>query len=117
MLRGPDGEEAPVSRATLDLTPEAVAAVLTRAGFEAARMGADSYRPVIEGFHAYLVPVTHEDRVGVSWHSGSANDAWIHSPHPNLASCAAWLEAAGYQVEFVADIPAGDLVVWVDGEF
>lgn len=108
-----------MSRAKLSLTPEAVAAVLTAAGFGAAQMDEDNYRPVTEGFTAYHVPVTHEDRVGVSWHSGygSYSEDWVHEPEPHLAGCASTLEAAGYQVEFVADFPVGGLIVWVDGEF
>ena len=101
-------------KATLALTPEAVAAVLADAGFEAAQYEG-RYR-VTEGFHAYRVPVTHEDRVGVSWHF----DRWdLDAQEAVLAECAAALEAAGYQSEFVTEAAADYyyLVVWVEGEF
>lgn len=99
------------------LTPEAVAAVLARAGFQAAEIDDYWHRPVTEGFTTCSIPVTYEDRVSVSWNTDSFEEDYVHEPEPHLAACATALEAAGYQTEFVADFPAGYLVVWVEGEF
>lgn len=108
-----------MSRAQLALTPEAVAAVLADAGFQAAEMDDYWHRPVTDGFQACSLPVTHEDRVAVMWHRDlyDRDVDYVHVPGPDLDACAAALEAAGYQVEFVADQPAGYLAVWVEGEF
>lgn len=88
----------------LDLTPKAVATALRDAG-------------IVGSFTIGRLPVTHEDRVGIYWTAGPYDDRYVHEPEPHLAACATTLEAAGYQTEFVADQPAGYLVVWLEGEF
>lgn len=104
-------------RQLVTLTPEAVSAVLSAAGFEAAEIDRPGYHRVAGGFITYWVPVRHEDRVGVGWHSGCWAEAEVHEPGPALAGCAEALEATGFLIEFVADYPCGYLVVWTEGEF
>lgn len=103
-----------------DLTPDAVLAVLGHAGFQAAEMeGSASYRrPVTEGVQAFWLPVTHEDRVAVAYHASPYQHADSRSmSDAALEGCAAALEAAGYQAEYVTETFEGYLVVWVKGEF
>jgi hypothetical protein len=104
-------------RQSLLLTPEAVSAVLGAAGFDPAEVSEGGHA-LTEGFTAYVVPVTMEDRVGVSWHAdlysygdqrGNAESA--------LVECAAALMTVGYQCEFVAELASDYLVVWLEGEF
>ena len=96
------------------LTSEAVAAVLADAGFPRAEMDDANYRPVTEGFTVYRVPVTHEDRVGVSWHP----DGDLAKQETDLLALVPALEAAGYQAEFVTEaVRDYYLVVWLDGDF
>jgi len=99
-------------RASLALMPEAVAAVLAGAGFQAAQYEG-RYR-VTEGFSTYWVPVTHEDRVGVSWHVDNYD---LSAEEAALGECAVALEDAGYQAEPVIEPGGWYLVVWVEGEF
>ena len=107
-----------MSRAQLALTPEAVAAVLTGAGFEAAEMDDYWHRPVTDGFHTCLLPVTHEDRVAVMWHANPYGGYDRLDAVTGLAQCTTVLERAGYQVEFVTEAVSDVyLAVWVEGEF
>jgi len=107
----------PGSRSESALTPEAVAAVLAGAGFPAADVDASGHA-LTEGFTAWLLPVTHEDRVGVGWHA----DPYAYDDHRGVAedalwACASALAAADYQADLVAEIASDYLVVWLEGEF
>jgi hypothetical protein len=109
-------------RQSLALTPEAVASVLLDAGFIPAEFSEPRFgeyaRPVTEGFHAYVVPVTHEGRVGVSWHADIyANEDPREVAEGFLVAMGALLEQVGYQSEIVAETIADYLVVWVEGDF
>ena|SRR5260370_40465538 len=96
---------------------EDVREVLTAAGIPAAEMD-ESRRALTQGFNAYLLPMP-EDRVAIDWHGGygSYSEADAFEPCPGLAGCAAALDAAGYQSEFVAGVLSGYLVAWAGGEF
>jgi hypothetical protein len=98
------------------VTPEAISELLTAAGFTPAEMDDSRYRPVSEGFTTVLLPLPC-DVVAIGWHDPRRDQAHVHEPSPVLARIAGALEAAGYRTEFVADVPAGYIEVWTDGEF
>lgn len=101
----------------IELTTEAVSQALLGAGFREAET--DSFTNVIgEGFTTHVVPVSHEDRVGVCWNVivNGLDDRRYHETAA-LGDCVAALEAAGYQAEIMAELIGPTLIVWVEGDF
>lgn len=104
-------------RQPLALTPEAVAAPLLDTGFTAAETDGHGHAQT-EGFMTSIIPVSHEDRIGVGWHVDiyayddprAAEAGW-------LVAMSAVLEQAGYQTEIVDELTSSYLVVWVEGDF
>ena len=106
------------SRRAPAVSPDAVAAVLTAAGFPASELDDNRYRPATEGFLAYALPVPEPDLVAVSWNASPFDyDDVFAVKIEALTKCAAALEAAGYQAELVTEaVSTYYLVVHAEGD-
>lgn len=100
-----------------ELTTEAVSQALIDAAWPEAKTDSCG-RLMSEGFTVHVVPVTHEDRIGVCWSTiatGWAEDRRFQ--YTVLGYCAEALARAGYQAEIMAELIGPTLIVWVEGGF